>query len=169
MQDITGGAAAPQTNWLERLGKWRALLTGRLLGTRLITDPQARGARDLFDKENALSADARALRGVLVSKAVCTPEEFLEALGSDSPAQREAAGDIFETLLRLRAEINAVTWLLLHKQVVSAEEFTRTIHTEAKWLCEDYERQYPGFRAFDGGLTIFDLKLAAETTKGWPI
>jgi hypothetical protein len=167
MQNKPGGASVPSVNWLERLGKWRALLTGRLLGTRLITDPQARGARDLFDKLNALAADARAMQTVLVTKGVTTRAEFMEALGAGSPAQREAADDIFETLLKLRAEVNAVTYLLLHKGVVSDEEYTRVLMSECKWLCEDYEQQFPGFKATDVGLTI-DTRLAAQTTQGWP-
>lgn len=158
-----------QINWLERLGKWRTVLTGRLLGTRLITDQQGRAGRDLFDKVNALRADARTLPVLLRSKQIVSAEEFAEALGTKFDASKQFAGDLFATLLELRAEVSAVTFLLQQKGVVTAEEFTRVYMTECKWLCEDYERQYPGFRATDVGLVIYDPRQAAETTRGWPL
>ena len=110
-----------EINWLERLGKWRMVLTGRWLGTRATDDPQAKAARDLFDQMNCL-----------------------------------------------RADVNALSRLLIDKKVITAEEFTAQIQDEAKWLCEQYEKTFPGFRATDEGMVIYDMKAGRETTKGWP-
>lgn len=155
-------------NWLERLGKWRALLTGRLLGTRLIYDPQARGARDLFDKLNVLAAEGSTVSGLLTSRGVFTPEEFAGALKAESPAQADAVGDLFETLLQLRAEQNAVTHLLMRKGLLDADEFRARLMKECEWLCARYEDEFRGFRATDHGLEIYDARLAAQTARGWP-
>lgn len=110
-----------KTDWVQRLGKWRTVMTGRIIGTRPNTDPQAQGFRDLFDKANVL-----------------------------------------------RAAVNAVTALLIKKGVFTAEEYTRQLQEEAKWLCEQYEKQFPGFKATDYGLDVDTLK-ASQTTKGWQL
>lgn len=155
-------------NWLERLGKWRAALTGRLLGTRLLTDPQGRAARDLFDKVNILKAESSTLLGIIASKDIASAEEFKEALLPTHPAQTRAIHDLFGDLLRLRAEVSAIQYLLMQAGIIDEQKFGDTIQAECQWLCEQYERQFPGFKATDTGLNI-DTSVALKTMQGWPI
>jgi len=155
------------TDWIQRLGKWRVVFTGRLLGTRLITDPQARGARDWSDKLNALRVEGKMISELLISQGIFTEEEFAAAIRAESPAQAEAVHDIFETTLLSRAQVNAITFLLLEKGVIDQKSFVARYQEECRWLCEQYEREFPGFRATDTGMQIH-AALAALTMKGWP-
>jgi hypothetical protein len=158
----------PNINWLERLGKWRAALTGRLLGTRLITDPQCRAFRDLFDKVNILKAESRVFQHALTTKDVATADEFSAAFLPTHPAQTKGIHDLFGDLLILRAEVSALQYLLMQKGIINEAEFGQLIQEECKWLCERYEQQFPGFKATDAGLSI-NTSVAAKTVEGWPI
>jgi hypothetical protein len=91
-------------------------------------------------------------------------------LGTRTAEDQQCKGmrDLITKCLLLRAEVNALTGLLADKGVFTAEEWTARLQAEAKWLCEQYEQQFPGARATDTGMDIYDVKLYAETAKGWP-
>ncbi len=105
---------------LNRLCKWRLILSGRLLGTRPKTDPEAQGVRDLFEK-----------------------------------------------LLILRAEVTALTGVLIERGLVGQDGLCLAVAEEADLLSAAYEKTFPGMRATDDGIYIYDTALAAETMKGW--
>jgi hypothetical protein len=69
---------------LEKVGKWRAVLTGRILGTRLMTDPAAQGFRDLFEKLILLRVEVSALGTLLVAKELVTAEELVAMIGAEA-------------------------------------------------------------------------------------
>ncbi len=71
-----GREVPPRIDWLNRLAKWRSVLTGRVLGTRPITDPQTQGYRDLFEKLLLLRAEQSAVASLLAKKGLITAEEF---------------------------------------------------------------------------------------------
>lgn len=75
---------------LNRLGKWRSALTGRILGTRAKGDPESDGFRDLFDKLLLLRAEVTAITGLLLEKGVFTDLEFLVKLEEEAKYLTEA-------------------------------------------------------------------------------
>lgn len=84
----------------------------------------------------------------------------------DTDAECRAVRDHREATILLRAEMSAIAGLLIAKGVFTAEEYKAQIHEECKYLCEAYERQFPGFKASDDGMVI-DPQLAAKTTRTW--
>ncbi len=73
---MKGRNVPPRTDWLNRLGKWRSVLTGRVLGTRPSTDPQAQGYRDLFEKLLILRAESTALSALILKTGLITQEQL---------------------------------------------------------------------------------------------
>lgn len=69
---------------LNRLAKWRTLLTGWQLGTRPKGDPEGDAVRDHREQSLILRCEATALTGLLMRKGVITAEEF------DAAVEREA-------------------------------------------------------------------------------
>ena len=65
---------------LNRVTKWRSILTGRILGTKPITDSPTQGFRDLFDKVILLRVEVTALTGLMLEKRVFTEHELRDAL-----------------------------------------------------------------------------------------
>jgi hypothetical protein len=65
---------------VERLAKWRVLLTGWQLGTRAKGDPEGDAVRDHREATLMLRAEMSALLGLLAAKGVLTAEEFTAAL-----------------------------------------------------------------------------------------
>ncbi len=115
-----GRDVPPRIDWINRLGKWRSVLVGRLLGSRPDTDPQTIGYRRLVDQ------------------------------------------------LHLRdLECAALIYLLIDKKVLTADEIKAEMQRKAQELCQQYQQEFPGFRASDIGMDI-DVARAMETTKGWP-
>ncbi len=70
-----GRDVPPRIDWINRLGKWRMVLVGRLLGTRPDTDPQTIGYRKLIDQLHMRDLECAALLGLLIDKGVLTSEE----------------------------------------------------------------------------------------------
>lgn len=79
----------------------------------------------------------------------------------------QAVRDQRELLLLMRAEMTALAMLLVNKGVFSEKEWLETLAKEAQLLDAANEKRFPGIRAVDDGIQIFDVKLAAETMKGW--
>lgn len=71
---------------LERLGKWRTLLTGWQLGTRPAGDPESDAVRDHREATLLLRAETNAIGGLLISKGLVTADEFAGALRPGSAA-----------------------------------------------------------------------------------
>jgi hypothetical protein len=76
--------------------------------------------------------------------------------------------DLITKCLMLRAEANAMVGLLVEKGLITEAEFAARLQSEAEFLCKQYEEQFPGAKATDVGITIYDPKKYAETVKGWP-
>jgi len=71
-----------------------------------------------------------------------------------------------EATMLLRADVNALTAMLIKKGVFTAAEYTEQVQDEARHLCSEYERRFPGFKATDDGLSI-NTAIARDTTAGW--
>lgn len=80
--------------------------------------------------------------------------------------ESDAVRDHRELSMALRADVNALTGILIRKGVFTAEEYTAQLQEEAKHLCEEYERRFPGFKATDYGLEM-NLQIARDTMAGW--
>lgn len=84
----------------------------------------------------------------------------------DTDAECQAVRDHREATMLMRAEVNALVVLLIEKGVFTEKAYRDQIQVEAKYLCESYERRFPGFQATDHGLSI-DPQKAANTTRTW--
>lgn len=71
-------------DWLNRLCKYRIILTGRILGTVPVSDPKAQGLRDLFDKMLILRAETTALTALLIEKGIITADRFREQIQDEA-------------------------------------------------------------------------------------
>lgn len=69
---------------LNRLAKWRVLLTGWQLGTRPKGDPEADAVRDHREATLLLRCEVTALVGLLAGKGVFTVEELQAAIGEEA-------------------------------------------------------------------------------------
>lgn len=69
---------------LNRVAKWRSILTGRILGTKPITDPPTQGLRDLFEKVILLRVEVTALTGLMLEKRVFTEDEVRAAVAEEA-------------------------------------------------------------------------------------
>lgn len=79
----------------------------------------------------------------------------------------DAVRDHREITILLRAEVSAVIGLLVEKRVFTGDEFFAAVETEAVHLAKDYEHRFPGMRATDVGIEVYDSEVAAKTMKGW--
>jgi hypothetical protein len=61
---------------LNRLAKWRVLLAGWQVGTRVKGDPEGDAIRDHREATLLLRADVSALTSLLIDKGVFTPEDM---------------------------------------------------------------------------------------------
>jgi hypothetical protein len=69
---------------LNRLAKWRALLTGWQLGTRAKGDPEGDAVRDHREATLLLRAEQNALAALLIAKGVFTIDEYHRALAQEA-------------------------------------------------------------------------------------
>jgi hypothetical protein len=79
----------------------------------------------------------------------------------------QALRDHRELGLILRAEMSALASLLINKGVITEDEWWDALADSAADLNGVMERRFPGFKATPSGMDV-DVKLAAETTRGWP-
>lgn len=78
----------------------------------------------------------------------------------------DAVRDHREVTMLMRAECNALVQLLVRKGVFSGEEWQAQLDAEAEHLSKAYERKFPGFKAFDDGMTM-NVAIARDTMRGW--
>jgi hypothetical protein len=64
------------TDATNRLAKWRSVLAGWQLGTRIKEDPEAEAVRDHREVTLLLRTEVNALTKLLIDKGVFTTEEF---------------------------------------------------------------------------------------------
>jgi hypothetical protein len=69
---------------LNRLCKWRTVLTGRHVGTKPKTDPEVIAFRDLYDKLLILRAEHTALSGLLIAKGIITADQLASAVAAEA-------------------------------------------------------------------------------------
>lgn len=77
-------AAAAARRKLEKVGKWRSILAGRILGTRPDSDPATQGIRDLLDKAVTLRVEVTTITRLLLEKGVVTPDEWFAVMGEEA-------------------------------------------------------------------------------------
>jgi hypothetical protein len=77
----------------------------------------------------------------------------------------DAVRDHREVTILLRAESSALAGLLLAKGAFSEEEWAAALEQEAKQLCADYEKRFPGVHATETGLDLD--KRVLPWMKGW--
>lgn len=65
-----------QVDWLNRLAKWRNVLAGWQLGTRVKGDPEGDAVREHREATLLLRAELNALVNLLIDKGNFTEEEF---------------------------------------------------------------------------------------------
>jgi hypothetical protein len=85
----------------------------------------------------------------------------------DTDPECRAVRDQRELLMLLRVEASAMAGLLVRKGIITEKEWLEAVATEAGLMDKDMEKRFPGMRSSQSGITIFDVKLAAETTKEW--
>lgn len=78
----------------------------------------------------------------------------------------DAVRDHREVTMLMRAELSAVSALMIRKGIYTADEFMDQMLEEAKFLCEAYERRFPGIKATDYGMHL-DVAIARDTMQGW--
>jgi len=71
---------------LEKLCKWRKFFASWQLGTRLATDGEYRAVADQRELFILMRAEVTALTWILISKGVCTQQEFQDALAAEAAA-----------------------------------------------------------------------------------
>lgn len=81
--------------------------------------------------------------------------------------ESDALRDHREATIIMRAELSALTKLLIDKKVIGLDEWIREMTEEAEKLDLDYARRFPGIRATDYGIEIYDPQKAVNTMKGW--
>lgn len=84
-----------------------------------------------------------------------------------SDPEAQAVRDHRELSMLLRAEVTAITGILLQKGICTIDEFKAELEKEANLLEASYQRRFPGLRAVDDGIEIYDTAKAAQTMKGW--
>jgi len=80
--------------------------------------------------------------------------------------ESDAVRDHRELSMMLRAGSSAIVGLLIKKGVFTVEEYNAQLQEEAQYLCEAYERKFPGFKATDEGMQM-DTVIARDTMQGW--
>lgn len=103
---------------LNKLAKWRTLLTGWHMGTRPKGDAASDSYRDLQEFRLILRVEVSALTRLLIDKGVFTEDEFDRAMEMDARLLDQALADKFpgvtatEEGLQLNpAEINQAGWM----------------------------------------------------------
>lgn len=76
--------------WLNRICKWRSILAGWQLGTRLKGDPECDAVRDHRELTLLLRVEVNALTGLLLKKGVFTQEEWQLQLVEECKALEES-------------------------------------------------------------------------------
>lgn len=82
--------------------------------------------------------------------------------------QTKGRVDIFEKLIILRCEVSAMSALLIKSGAFTEAEFLKQITEEADALDLAYSLQFPGVRATDDGIEMYDVVKANQTMTGWP-
>jgi len=77
---VADSACAP----LNRLAKWRALLSGWQLGTRAKGDPESDAVRDHREATLILRAEQSALSQLLIAKGVFTADEWNDQVAKEA-------------------------------------------------------------------------------------
>ncbi len=67
----------------------------------------------------------------------------------------------------MRAELNAWGYLFIEKGLITREEFNTRFDIECDLLSKDYEKKFPGFKAWDYGMTMEPPHIATGTMSGW--
>lgn len=159
---------------LNKLCKWRSILAGWQLGTRLMEDPESRAVRDHRDATLIQQTDMDALLALLTEKGTISEQDqqaIRDAASGDAGAGEStwpAVREHRETSLRLRAELNALTALLLDKGVVTEQEYLAKVELAAAQLDEDLERRFPGARTTDIGVRFYDMDRVMEWLSKFP-
>jgi hypothetical protein len=71
--------------------------------------------------------------------------------------------DLQDFRLIARAELNAITAMLVAKGICTSDELRESLAAEALAFDAKLEAIFPGYRATDDGIEIFDTRLAQET------
>lgn len=82
-------------------------------------------------------------------------------------AQVQSVRDIVERTLILRVEVTALAAILERKGVMTMKEYTDQVVFECGALNRLLEKQFPGFKATDEGITV-DTVEGMKTMAGWP-
>jgi len=69
---------------VEKLAKWRSVFAGWQLGTRPKDDAECQAVRDHREVTMLLRAEVNALTTLLISKKVCTQQEFSDMVGMEA-------------------------------------------------------------------------------------
>ncbi len=80
---------------LQKLAKWRTLLTGWQLGTRPKGDPEGDAVRDQRESLLLMRVEVNALAHLLLSKKVFTQQEFQQTLITECEAMQKMLEDRF--------------------------------------------------------------------------
>lgn len=103
---------------LNRLAKWRSLLTGWQVGTRPLGDAESDAIRDMQEFRLLIRVEVSSLARVLVAKGIMTEDEFDEAMEYDALLLDEAMTRRFpgmkssdEGLVMNPAEVNRAGWM----------------------------------------------------------
>jgi hypothetical protein len=72
------------TDWIERLGKWRTVFAGWQLGTRPKGEPEGDAVRDHRELSMALRAEVSALTQLLIAKGVFTAREYTDQVQDEA-------------------------------------------------------------------------------------
>lgn len=88
----------------------------------------------------------------------------------ESYGPTQAMRDFTDARLIQRAEVSALVTLLIEKGVFTVDEMNEAVAREADFLSKSLERKFPGAKATDVGLEIFDAKVFLETCQrlGFP-
>jgi hypothetical protein len=71
---------------LNKLCKWRSVLTGWIMGTALKSEPGVQGIRDLMDARLIVRAEVSALLQLCMRKGLFTAQEWAEQLHDEAVA-----------------------------------------------------------------------------------
>lgn len=80
---------------LNRLAKWRLLLTGWQLGTRSDTDPEAAAVRDTYEKLLLLRAEVTAISRAIIEEGLVSRERFGDLVGEEAELLNKAYEERF--------------------------------------------------------------------------
>jgi hypothetical protein len=82
----------------------------------------------------------------------------------------QAMRDLREVVMLMRMELNALTKVLIDHKLFGLPEFQFALKAEAEQTEIDMAERFPGMRAIDEGISIYDPPLAAETMRrlGFP-